>query len=295
MASLVRCITGALLVVLPCGCIGEATTAAVSKPAKVMVPDLRRGREAPELAAAYRGFRRRRRPRGSWSFESAIASDGATYDDASPWGDMARKIAQAHPHAAVLSQPLHCAAEEIARFYLQKNALPAEGLQRLHRHTHCGSTVASVSPIVWHGTAPRSMTDEQLAPKAAEGIAGLLDGKLAAGHAAIGTGAARDENRVSVVVVVGEDLARFEPGPRSVDANRRVTLRGSARGEFASITALVNQGQVDADRCSPQPGVAPPAFAFECALAPGDSFAWVEVLGQRRGRILQQTVGEVPA
>jgi hypothetical protein len=109
----------------------------------------------------------------------------------------------------------------------------------------------------------------------------------------VGLAAARDATRATVVVAIGEDEARLEPGPRSVDASRHVALRGTARGEYARIAALVNRGDFGVSRCDGDPHVRPPAFAFSCELAAGDSFDWVEVVGEKRGRVMFHALADV--
>jgi hypothetical protein len=290
MVQWVKCVAAAIVLALACGCEASATTAAPSKPA-VVFPTRDEVAKLPSLPPRVEAFGADDVIVDSWSFESPIGSDGTAYDDSSAWGDLARRIAEQHAATTALSGPLRCAGQELARFHLQKHAVPAESLRRFVV-ARCGATVANVYPMVWYATAPRSMTDEELAPKVRDGLAKFLDERLATGHSLLGVGAARDEQRISVVIVVAQDLARIEPGLRSVDASRHVTLRGSARGELATLTALINQGDVGTARCSPEPGVAPPAFAFTCSLAPGDAFAWVEILGQRRGHLLHEEVAE---
>jgi hypothetical protein len=179
----------------------------------------------------------------------------------------------------------------MARFHLEKHAMPSASLRRFMA-ARCGATASEVSPVVWWATAPRAVSEGQLIAKAEESVGRLLDEQLAKGHSVFGAGVARDDSHVSLVIVVGRDLARFEPGSRSVDESRHVTLRGSTRGDYARLTALINQGQVGTERCVGEPEVVPPQFAFSCTLAPGDKFAWVQLLGHHKGRALAEEVSE---
>ena len=54
----------------------------------------------------------------------------------------------------------------------------------------------------------------------------------------------------------------------------------------------MNRGEVGTAPCPPDPQVRPPRFALTCELAPGDPFAWVEILGRKRGELLLHELAE---
>jgi hypothetical protein len=172
----------------------------------------------------------------TWSFETQASSDAAAYEDASPWGDVVRELVKGHPASLTPSSPLKCAAQELARFHAKNGAMPTESLRRFVA-ARCGAVTAGVTPIFWSVTTPKALPDGELAPKAGDGFAKRLGGKVAAGHYLLGVAAAREGQRTSAVAVLARDEAKLEPGTLAVDASRRVTLRGAARGEFTEIGA----------------------------------------------------------
>jgi hypothetical protein len=227
----------------------------------------------------------------TWTFEAAAASDASAYDDPSPWGEVARQLVKGREGTLTLSPAMHCTALELARFHAKNGAMPTESLRRFTA-ARCGSLATSVSPMFWSVTTPGAPSDEELATKAQEAFLRMSGDHFALGHRLLGVGAARDGQRITAVAVVAEDEARLEPGSLGVDASRRVTLQGSARGEYTAIFAMINHGDVSDGVCQSDPHVKPPRFALTCELAPGDPFAWVEILGQKSGKLLLHELGE---
>jgi hypothetical protein len=187
---------------------------------------------------------------------------------------------------------LRCAAAEIGRFHLKNHALPVASLRRFIL-ARCGGETTSFTPLVWSVEAPAAVSEELILSRARDALANAIEEPLARGHHLVGLAAVRDAKRASVVVAIAKDEARIEPGPRSVDATRRVTLRGTAREEYAQIVARVNRGDYGVSVCVRDPGVRPPQFALTCELAAGDASAWVEVAGLKRGRLLLHPLADV--
>ena len=193
----------------------------------------------------------------TWSFEAQASSDAAAYEDASPWGDVARDLVKGHPQNLAPSAPLKCAAQELARFHAKNGAMPTEGFRRFVA-ARCGAVSAGVTPIYWSLTTPAPPPDAQLAPKAEEGFAKHVGAKLGSAHYLLGVAAAREGQRTTAVALLARDEAKLEPGTLVADASRRVTLRGAVRGDYAEIHALVNRGEVSTAPCASDPQVKPP-------------------------------------
>jgi hypothetical protein len=226
-----------------------------------------------------------------WSFESAVAIDGASYEDGSAWGDVARELAKGHEATTTLSPALRCAAEELARFHLKNGGMPTESLRRFMA-ARCGAVTTGMVPVLWSATMSGPVSDAEIASKVSGGFAKRLAERLGAGHHLLGVGAARDAQHVTAVAVVAADEARLEGTTLAVDASRRVVLRGAARGDFAEIGAMINRGDTGVAPCEADPSVRPPRFALTCELAQGDSFAWVEILGRRAKQLLVHELAE---
>ena len=272
------------------GCAAAGGPAAASKPA-VVFPSRDEIARIPGREPRAEAFGMEDVAVETWSFESQASSDAAAYDDTSPWGDVVRELVKSHPASLTPSAPLKCAAEELARFHAKNGGMPNESLRRFVA-ARCGAVSSGITPVFLSVTSPRPVPDAELAPKARDGFAKRLGDKVATGHYLLGVGAAHDGQRTSAVAVLARDEAKLEPGALTVDANRRVTLRGAARGDFQEIGALINRGDVSTERCRPDPQVKAPRFALTCELAAGDPFAWVEILGRKQGELLLHSLAE---
>jgi hypothetical protein len=275
----------AIALLAPPGCASSGSQPAVVFPSQDEVANIPARKARPEA------FGTEAVAVDAWTFESLPLPDAAAYEDSSPWGRLLREQVSAHSGTTTLSPPLRCTAQEIARFHLAKNALPAESLRRFIA-ARCGAVVPALMPAVVSAPVPASMSEEQIAATFRANLATLFDERLRGGHHLVGLAAARGVDRISMATVIAEDESRLEPGSRSVDAKRQVTLRGGVRGEFGEIGALVNRGDYGTAPCVSDGGVRPPQFAIRCELAPSDRFAWVEVIGRRREGVLLHEIAE---
>jgi hypothetical protein len=228
----------------------------------------------------------------AWTFESTPPGEGAAYDDPSPWGAFLREVIAPSASRVSLSPAMRCAADEIARFVLKHGALPTESLRRF-TVARCGAVSSTATPLYWSVTAPASVRDEEVIAHARGHLGEMIGKTIAQGYRVIGLAAVRDADRIVVAAVTGTDDVRLEPGSRTLDASRRVTLRGTVRGEVASLSAMINQGDALAKHCEPDARVAPPRFAITCSLAEGDKSAWIELLARKPGRLLISDVADL--
>ncbi len=227
-----------------------------------------------------------------WTVESPPLPSEGPYEDASPAGSLVRELMRTRASSVSLSPALRCAAAEIGRFYLKKRALPVDVVRRFIA-ARCGSETPNIAPAFWAVDAPPGVSDDAILARARDSLANMIEGPLAHGFYRVGLALVRDEKHAVVSLVLGEDDARLEPGTRSVDATRHVTLRGTARGEYAQIVGYVNRGAFGIARCEGDPRVHAPRFAVTCDLAPGDSFDWVEILGAKRGHVMLHPLADV--
>ena len=231
-----------------------------------------------------------------WSPESTPAAqdDEAAYDQAPPWGPLARSIASAHRGAARLSPALQCAAAEIARFSVDKEgSFPNESLRRF-LVARCGGTSPDALPATYGGEAPARVSDAELYDRAKDWLEKTLNDRLQGPrHWAFGVSARRAHGRFSVAVVVGADDVVFEAAPRSVDPERRTVFRGTFRSPAADAAAYINRGDFGADLCDRDTREALPRFAFSCRLDDKDSAAWVQIVVHPEGRFLDDSVADV--
>jgi hypothetical protein len=278
---------GAALAACLAGCAPAATTSAPA----VVFPTRTELASIPSQPARVEAFGTTDIAVDAWSFDTPVPADTAAHEDRSAWGQVARELAAGHGTTTTLSAAMQCTAREIARFYADKRAMPTDSLRRFMA-ARCGAATSGPSPLVWGLEGSGEMPDEAVAARAREAMAPKLAALLGHGHHLLGVDAFRDAKGAYVVAVTAEDIARLEPGSLAIGADRRVVLRGAARDELDAITALVNRGDAGTAPCEADPRVKSPRFALTCELAPGDSFAWVEVLGRRKGQLLMRELLE---
>jgi len=271
------------------GCAGSMGAPA-SKPA-VVFPSRDEIARLPSLPPRAEAFGKDALPVDAWGFEAQAASDAAAYDDPSPWGNVVRELVKGHEANVTPSTAMRCAAEELARFHLKNAAMPTESLRRF-TVARCGSIATAISPLFYTVTTPGPVKDEDLADKALAAFAKHFGDRLGSGHHLLGVAARRDAKHATIVAVLAQDEARLEPGTFGVGPDRRVTLRGAARGAFTEIGAMVNRGDVGTASCVADPQVKAPRFALTCELGAHDAFAWVEMFGRKQGQLLVHELGE---
>jgi hypothetical protein len=221
------------------------------------------------------------------------AGDGLPAEDTSPWGAIAQSAAQAHPGQARVSPAMRCAALETARFFVEKQGLPTESLRRF-LVARCGGTSPDTRVFFYAFTDAAALSDDALLAKSRGPVAEQLERLLKDGPPqVIGLAAYRSKDRFAVAGLVGADPVTLEPVAPAPDDPRRVVLRGTLRSPAADAVALVNQGDFGFASCAPDPGVHLPAFSFTCTLAPGDSYAWAQILVRRAGRVLDDAAADV--
>jgi hypothetical protein len=113
-----------------------------------------------------------------WSVASPPLPSDGPYEDSSPWGTLLRDLTKTRAATVALSPALRCAAAEIGRFHLEKNALPVERLRRFIL-ARCGGETANVAPFVWYVDAPPGVGDDQIAARAREALANAIEEPLA--------------------------------------------------------------------------------------------------------------------
>jgi hypothetical protein len=63
--------------------------------------------------------------------------------------------------------------------------------------------------------------------------------------------------------------------------------------DVATVSGFVNRGDSGVARCRENLLVHAPKFELTCELAPGDSWAWVEVAGRKKGQMLEDLLADV--
>lgn len=235
-------------------------------------------------------------PVDRWTVEASMppSDERSRYDDPSPWGELARAFSAAHSGKVRLSSSLRCAAFEMARFYAREHGIPTESLRRF-LVARCGATTPDTTSSVYGGDANEAISDEELFERSKDGVQKFLTRQLSAGSdlQVVGVAAYRADGHFAVAILSGPELAVFEPLPRSIDASRHVSLRGTLKVSAAEAMAVVNRGDYGFDACAPDPTAHLPSFAFACALSEQDHSAWAQIVVRQNGRVLEEPVADL--
>jgi hypothetical protein len=247
----------------------------------------------PSLPPPSEAFATEAAPVDEWAI-AAGASKGATgYDDASPWGDLARSIATAHKAQVGLSPALRCAASEIAKFFANKRALPTESLRRFVV-ARCGAVSPGTVPVVVGVEAPDRINDAAIFDRLHEGLRERIEKQLGGTRRRlIGLATVREAGWFAAAALVGSDEVDLGPGPWVADASRRVVVRGTLRGPAAAVLGLINRGDHAAEECVADSRLKLPQFAFSCRLDESDKLAWMQIVVRRQGRVLDQPLADL--
>jgi hypothetical protein len=274
-----------------CGAgIGGTGPVAPSKPA-VVFPTRAELARVPAQAPRVDAFGTSDIVADTWTIEDPIPA-AAPYDDASPVGSLARQLQSAHGSSVRLSVPLRCASREIARFFVKRRGLPDEGLRRFIV-ARCGGDAPLVAPAAWGIPAAPSISDADIVARGSADITRLVAKQLERGDHELGVAMVREAGMAAIVAVVAPKSVDLEPGSRAVDATRKMVLRGTARRDVASVFAFANRGDFGVSPCEENRRVEAPKFEVTCELAEGDAWAWVEVVGSRKGQVLQEPLADV--
>jgi hypothetical protein len=185
---------------------------------------------------------------------------------------------------------LHCAAREMARFYVQNGSYPGEGLREFLA-LRCGSTLAKVRFATMHSTipaqVPETTVEEQLGPSVQELLARVSvdDGTE------IGIGYARGHLRGAIVVLSGTVRARLSAFSPIVTGNG-ITLRGELSSNAPWLLAIANQGPLGAVACEGDRSVALPKFQVFCPFSDKDRSARIEIVVNQEKRVMFDTVAQ---
>jgi hypothetical protein len=207
----------------------------------------------------------------------------AAFGDGTPWSEILDEAARRRVGLAVPTEAMYCVARELGRFFLATGGRPSDSLLRFMT-TRCRATVAQVSFAYVEGAAPPGRGEVEILTAWRGSLERIVDEGLAAGPSAIGIWFGRhppreggEGERAVVMVASGRREVHVEPLAPAADESGRLLIRGEALEPRARVRALANHGDYGVEPCESLPGVAPPRFAFACALDPDDSAALVAV------------------
>jgi hypothetical protein len=292
------------LLTVGCGAAGTrgAASPAASKPSFVF-PSRDELAALPATAPAAKAFGADDVSVDAWTYQTPAAQEADAYTDASPWGRMvddvvAQQQAAGDKRATIaLSPALRCASEELGRFYLEHHAFPSESLRRF-TVARCGATTPDALPVLWTIEAPAGASEEAIFARGEADMRKALSARLAAdgGKARlVGLARVRDGKRLVVTALTARVDARLNPLPHRADAAHHVRIEGTLLTDAERVNGFANVGADAVSECEVDRAVRLPRFALRCRIGAGDPAAWVEVVAEKKGRILAEPVADVLA
>ncbi len=293
MSHLRHCATLALLL-SACG-VPPARTAPAPQPSRpaVAFPAAARVEEAlaaeapPDLAPLL--------PRGevavdAWAIQAEPAAADPVYEPEGPFEGLLDAAAAQRGVQVTRSASLRCVAQEMARFYTEHEALPAERLTR-YLLAVCGSSAVGVGRAGTLGQIDPRATVALIAQQAGDEIRDQIAPVLVDGGQ-VGLGFHRVGSAVAVMAVVSAPKVQLAP-PVPPTADGLAIVRGRLLTRADAVVGLINQGPAGVARCRVTPGFALPQIELRCPMAPGDEVALVQINTLSLGRVLTEHVGTV--
>ncbi|MBS2028026.1 MAG: hypothetical protein JST54_09005 [Deltaproteobacteria bacterium] len=220
-----------------------------------------------------------------WKMEGPLPErfGAEPYSDASPFTGALNTFATQSGGRVQVTGDMHCAARELGRFVLAKDAVPSDELRDFITG-RCGVVGAEVRMQWSAGEMPR-LDEGKVFEQWSKQFGGTLEKMVGPGPRAAGIWFGRDGKRIIILVASSVPRVRLEPGPRVPDAQQHITLRGELLVPGDRLQALVNQGPYGYGTCLADASVALPHFALTCSVLPSDSEARVELAAFPPGRI----------
>lgn len=216
-----------------------------------------------------------------------FAEDAQPHETATPWGALLTGSAKGQFEA---DGALGCAARELARFSLQHSGTASDSLQAFVLG-RCGSAGSRASAHTLTGTAPQTVSDEQLwtqwRPDVEQMFRKIEPGELA------GVALARSGEKAWLLLLRQRPLARLAPSARTFDALGQVIIEGTLKAPGNKLEALINQGELGFAECEADVHARLPAFRFTCIGKKGDAQAWLTIGAWEEGRVLGKEVARI--
>lgn len=212
-----------------------------------------------------------------WSFPDPPAQtlEEVPYEDLSPWGRALAALVQTRPQELHLSRGLRCQADELARFFLEKGAVPPAGLRRFIT-ARCGSLFAEAASLSSHITAPTSVTDEELGRLVKERLAEFV-AAMPPGAQHLGLSLKRRGDQALLLMLYAQPTVSIDPLLLLVPSDGKFVVSGALLTPATYIEGIANAGRFGVSHCERNRATALPRFELHCQLAAGDSMAWAQV------------------
>jgi hypothetical protein len=219
-----------------------------------------------------------------------IAAGGESAKTA--WSEQLDKQLAGKAGGAIASAEMGCVARELGRFYLEKEAQPAEELRRFVVG-RCGAAAVGVDAAFLSGNVPDDVTEAAIQEKWRGQVDDLIRKEIDTGNRALGIWFGRAKGRVVVAVAGGSRSVHVEAAALVPAEDGTVAFRGELLVPAANVRALINVGPHGVAECAVDASVPLPRFAFRCTPSATDGTAAIELAAFPAGRVLGKTALDV--
>ncbi len=234
------------------------------------------------------GFERPMEIVDEWAFAGPFPNVVAAvpYRAPSDWGALLEVAAQRRAGLVVGTEPMHCAAREWGRFFLEHEAPPGPDLLR-YLSARCTTVSPSVRYFHFTGGIPEAASDAEVFESWRGAVDAMMADHFVGGPLTAGIWFGRKEGRAVVTVSFGERLLRVDPIPTVFEeGDGTFVVRGEVLIPAEGISGAVNRGEFDSMDCDTRPDVALPRFELECKVDRVDARSWLTVFATPPGRLL---------
>jgi hypothetical protein len=223
----------------------------------------------------------------SWDLVGPFPDHIEVAPDASDttWDSLLAEEARRRPGLVLPTEAMRCVAREIGHFYLVHRARPGAGLQR-YIASRCNASVAKFRIGTIHAELPESVSEAVIFERWRESVASRLRSLTTGGACTAGIWFGRRGDRAVAMAAVGTRRVHVDPVAAVPDADGRFALTGEVLAPVAEVSAIVTRGRFGFARCTQDPGIALPRFAFACEVDPADESAKASVSYVPPGRLL---------
>jgi hypothetical protein len=197
-----------------------------------------------------------------------------------------QEAADRKPGAILMSEAMVCAAREAGLFFLSQMAQPSFGLQSFILG-RCGALTGELNLGFLEAEVPPEVPEEEIFAEWRPQTEDLIAKRVGSGQRLAGLWFGRRDGHAVLILASGPRRAHLEP-VAMVAAEGKVVLQGELFFKADQLRGLATHGQFGFRECTIDEAVALPQLRVECAVAPEDAFAWIELVGVPPGRILGQ-------
>jgi hypothetical protein len=220
-------------------------------------------------------------PPDGWTVPApALAAEPAASDAWTPQGPWEENFAGAYAASgrkAALTRAMACAAAEIGRFYLEKQAPPPESLRQFQTAA-CGVTAPAIGYNTLTGKLPAGAPDDKLLAQWKDQVGAGMAAKVPASAKHAGFWFGRRGGAAVALVVFESTPVALKPFSPVPDFNGDLAIEGQLEGDAAYFAGYVNQGRFGVRGCLVDPSVPRPRFRVSCRMAANDDTAWIQIV-----------------